>query len=127
MKKIIAALCIALVVNLLVCSTGYAMSDNSKNRTSKVRKGILSLGRGPDARIKVILHDNTEVRGFITQSDEEGFSVTNSETNQTSRIDYSQVKKAQGKNKNSGRWLVIGFVAAFVVLVFIVALVSDDH
>lgn len=85
----------------------------------KTRAKVQKLGIGQDARVEVKLRDNTKVKGYISASSQDSFTVTDSKTGASQAIafaDAAEVKK-QGGGLSTRSWIIIGGVAAAVVIV----------
>ncbi|MGA9995182.1 MAG: hypothetical protein WBP93_07210 [Pyrinomonadaceae bacterium] len=83
---------------------------------------MLKQGTGKDARVEVKLRDNTKVKGYISEAGQDTFTVMDQKTGVSKTVAYadvSQVKK-QGGGLSSRTWIILGAVAAAVVVVGIV-------
>lgn len=126
LKKITTLVCIGLLMNLLFCSNTFA-NDGERGRASKIRSKILSLGKGKETRIEVTLYNKTKIKGYISEADEDGFTVINTDNNQATKVSYPDVKKASGRNNLNGRWIAVGFVLVVLVGIILFAAVSSDY
>ncbi|MBS1792673.1 MAG: hypothetical protein JSS81_02395 [Acidobacteria bacterium] len=126
LKKITTILCAGLLLNLFFCSTILA-NDGEKRSVSKTRTKILSLGTGTSSRIEVTLYDKTKIKGYIGESDDRGFTVVSDENGQATKVNYSDVKKATGRNNLNGRWIRIGVIGLIIVGLILFATVSSEY
>lgn len=99
--RIIALMMIGLLLNLTFYSTTMANTKEEKLE-AKVRVGIAKLGIGKESKVKVKLKDNTEIKGYISEITEEGFSVVDGNLNVTKNVLYPQVKQIKGNNLSKG-------------------------
>ncbi len=119
LKKCLSLLLVGLLMEI-ASPTLFAKSTVEKDaqKAEKVRAGILSLGVGPDARIKVKLKDQTKLEGYIKEAGDDQFVITNSQTGTDTLVAYPQVATAKGQNLSKGAKIAIGVgVAAAVVVV----------
>jgi len=124
-KRLIALALVGLLINLAAVRTAFATSKGEEQArfAGKVKANVLKLGTGEKARVKVQLRDKTRLEGYISASDEDGFTVTNSKTGAATQVAYPQVKSVKGNNLSTGAKIGIGVGVAFVVLV----LILKDH
>jgi hypothetical protein len=117
-----------LLTGLLIQIAGpalFAKSSQEKEaqRIEKVRAAILSLGIGPNARIKLKLKDKTKLEGSVKEAGDDHFVVTEARTGTDTPVTYPQVQTVQGQNLNKGVKIAIaaGVVAGVVILVLFLA------
>jgi hypothetical protein len=102
-------------------------AEKEAKRAEKVRVELAKLGTGKDARIKLELRDKTKLEGFISETTDSSFVVTDKSGNATT-VTYPQVKKAQGNNLSTGAKIAIGvgIGAAVTLIIFFIWLDSQD-
>lgn len=103
--------------------TVHAQTGTDDQLAAKARADVSKRGMGRDARVEVKLRDNTKVKGYISEAGQDTFTVTDSKTGASKTMAYadvSQVKK-QGGGLSTRTWIILGAVAAAVVVVGIVA------
>ena len=112
-----------LVVTLLIYATnpvgvlGKSKMEKDAQKAEQVKAGILSLGVGPDARIKVKLKDKTKLEGYIKEAGDDQFVITDAKRGVDTTVAYPQVSTAQGHNLSKGAKIAIGVgIAAGVVI-----------
>ena len=119
-KKIPSLALIALVLNLAFYSTAVANNGKNAELVAKVKAGITKLGAGTQTSVKVKLHDKTIVKGYVSEIDEDSFSVVNKKTLSVTKIPYSGVKQISGKNNLSGKTIIaIGILIAIIAAIAI--------
>ncbi|WP_376793856.1 hypothetical protein [Thermogemmatispora sp.] len=117
-KRYLSLTVIALLINL-VCVTSGAASTNPEKEAraaAKVKAGILRLGTGTEARVKVKLKDNRKVEGYISEAGEDSFVVVNPKTGEATTVPYPQVQQVKGNNFSRRTVIVIGIVVGLVIL-----------
>jgi hypothetical protein len=85
----------------------------------KTRAKVQKLGIGRDARVEVKLRDNTRVKGYVSASSQDSFTVTDRKTGASQTIAFAnaaEVKK-QGGGLSTRSWIIIGGVAAAAAIV----------
>ena len=114
---------LVLVGNLAVSPLAFASNKSEKEAkfAEKVKTEIAKLGVGKDARIKVKLKDGTKLKGYVSEINDNDFSVTNAKTGKATVISYSSAKQVKGNNLSSGTIITLAFVAAIIVILFVVA------
>ena len=84
----------------------------SEEQSSKVKRQVEKRGAGEQSKVKIILKDRTEVKGYISRIDADSFQVTNKKTAQTRSISYADVEKVRGAGLPTGAKIAIAVVAA---------------
>ena len=121
-KKLLSLALVALLINLAGVTPAYAASKEEKQArfAEKVKAGVLKFGTGEAARVKVKLRDKTQLAGYISAADGEGFTVIDSKTGMATTIAYPQVKKVQGHNLSTGAKIAIGVgIAAAIIFIIL--------
>lgn len=116
---------VAIIISGILISTAlgfqlvHAQTAKAAQFTEKARADVLRRGTGTDARVEVKLRDNSKVKGYISEAGQDSFTVTDSKTGTSKTLNYadvSQVKK-QGGGLSTRTWIILGAVAAAVVVV----------
>ena len=96
-----------------------AQTATDPQAVEKTRAKVERLGVGRDARVEVTLRDNTKLKGYISASGQDSFTVTDRKTGTSQTIafaDAAQVKK-QGGGLSTRSWIIIGGAAVAIVIV----------
>jgi hypothetical protein len=128
LKKCLLLSVIGLLLNF-VCYAPVAASTKLEEETkftAKVKREIAKLGTGAEARVEVKLHDNTKLKGFVSDISEEHFTVTDARTGVATVVPYPQVKKVKGNNLSTGAKIAIG-IGIFVGLLLVVTLIIANN
>jgi hypothetical protein len=83
----------------------------------KVRSGVQKLGVGQDARIELKLRDKTKLAGYVSQSNDDNFTVTDIKTGSSTVVSYPDVTKVQGHNLSTRTKVIIGVAIAVAVAI----------
>ena len=131
LRKILSIVLTGLLIQL-ACAYPVFASDDSKKESEqikKVRAGVANLGTGPEARVKVKLKDGLNLEGYISDSNEERFTVKNLKTGLTNTVEYPQVKQIKGNNLSTGAKVAIGvgISVGVAILIFALAYAANER
>ena len=131
MRNIALVLIIALAWNgsTLAFQTGQASETTpptkEERQVIKIKAEVQKRGVGERSRVRVTLKNGVEVKGYISETGETSFKVTNSTTGTATTIAYAEVERVRGKGLSTGAKIGIGAAigagAALAVLAIIVA------
>ena len=93
----------------------------------KVKRGIVKLGVGPDARVAVKLRDNTKLSGYISEVNESSFVVTNAKTGVSTVVAYPDVKQVKGNNLSTGQKFAVAAVIVAALAIIYFAVFAGKH
>ena len=110
MKKILSLMiaCLVLITMSVHPVAAATKAEKEARFTVKVKTGIEKLGTGRDTRVEVKLRDKTRLKGFISETSENGFVVTDLKTGASNTVAYADVSKVKGNNLNTGAKIAIG-------------------
>ena len=109
---------------------GGRQTDKEVKFTEKVRAGILKLGTGPKARVRLELRDKTKLEGYVSEAGADSFTVADAKTGKTTSVEYRQVAEVKGHGMSAGKKIAIAVGAAagvLGVLAIVVARGLPDH
>ena len=118
MKKYLSLMFIGLLV-LAPNLQSVSAQLNPDNAAEKVKTDVFRRGAGEKSKVVVKMKDGTKMKGYISQTGENSFDLTNSKTKQTTAVAYrdvTQVKK-QGLSKGAKIAIGVGIAAAITVAV----------
>ena len=120
-KNLLSFMLIGVLVNLSLAS--YAFGDvkpDKKARTAEnVKLGVAKIGIGETACVEVKLYDNTKIKGFVKDANDNSFTVITVQNGAEQNIPYSQVKQIEGNNLSTGAKIAIGLGILAAVLVIL--------
>ncbi|HEX8888059.1 MAG TPA: hypothetical protein VF779_02725 [Pyrinomonadaceae bacterium] len=130
-RKVLSILLAGLLIQLACAYPAFAGVDDSKKEAEqieKVRTGVANLGTGPEARVKVKLKDGLNLEGYVSDSNEERFTVKNLKTGLANTVEYSQVKQIKGNNLSTGAKVAIGvgIGVGVAILIFAIAFAANE-
>lgn len=109
---------VILLLNAVGVGSVYADSKEKREArfTERVREGIGKLGTGTEARVEVKLRNKTKLKGYVSQSNIESFTVVDANGVAT-EVAYPQVKQVKGNNLSSGARIAIGIAIVATILI----------
>lgn len=128
MTKKLVSLALALLLAHVGAAAASAKTKAAKEaeRAEKVRKAVLSLGTGEQARVKVGLRDGTKLEGYVAASDDSSFTVVSTKTGAATAVAYPQVGRVKGNNLSTGAKVAIGVAVAVLVIAILWAVADKD-
>src|SRR5215216_4279171 len=124
-KRVLALTVVSLRVNALVSvhpASASSKADKQARRVEKLRQGIAALGVGREAVVEVKLRDESRLTGYISESSEDRFLVTNEKSGSSVPVAYADVVKVKGHNLSTGAKVGIGIAIGFALVVLVVFL-----
>jgi hypothetical protein len=120
-KKYLTLILAVLILNLSFSASAFAGTKEEKaaKLAEKVKTNVTKLGTGKNARVEVKLRDNTKLKGYISQINENGFVVVNDKTGNASEVAYLNAKQVKGNNLSTGVKIAIGIGIAVAILVIV--------
>ena len=81
-----------------------AQSNSAKDsrRGKEFKAAIVNLGTGKDARVRLMLRDGESVSGYVHETQEDGFSVSNFCSGVVIPVPFAQVRGLRGVNVATG-------------------------
>ena len=119
MKRTLTTLFLAMVI--AVCPLGpTARAQQQLDQTAKVKAEVVKRLNKKEEHVKVRLRNGTEVRGYITQTSDSGFTLFIEKTKTATDIAYADVQHVEGRGMSKTKKIAIAvgigaaiFAAAF--------------
>ncbi len=89
---------------------GRAQSATDTQAVEKMRSSVQKIGVGQHARVEIKLKDGTQLKGYISNADQDSFTVVDKKTAASKTISYADaasVKKAGG-GFSTKTWIILG-------------------
>ena len=106
---------------IVLTTLGPAVHGKKPDQTpDKVKTEVESRLRKKEEHVKVKLRSGSEVKGRITQSSDNGFTVTEDKSGSRTEIAYADVSNVEGRGMSKTKKTLIGVgigVGAFIALV----------
>ena len=116
-KKTLSLLLAGLALNIAIACPANADSKEKEVRfVEKVKQGIAKLGTGESARVEVKLRDQTKLKGFVKDVEDNSFTVVDAKTGTETKVAYPNVKQVKGNNLSTGAKIAIGLAILAGVL-----------
>ena len=106
MKRIPTTLFLALAICL--CPLGPTARAQQLDQTTKVKAEVINRLNKKEGHVKVKLRNGSEVKGHITQTSENGFTVANDKTRASTDIAYADVQNVEGRGMSKKKKILIG-------------------
>lgn len=128
-KKSFAIILVCLLVQMLSVQPATAKSKEEKQAqlTQKVKIEISKLGVGRDARVEVRLQDRTKLAGYISETKDDSFVLTDAKTGAATPVAYADVTQIKGHNLSTGAKVTIGVAIGVAVVVIVLAIWWSNH
>ncbi len=114
-------LTLSLAFAIVLTPLGPAVYGKKPDQTpDKVKTEVESRLRKKEEHVKVKLRSGSEVRGRITQSSDNGFTMTEDKSGSRTEIAYADVSNVEGRGMSKTKKTFIGVsiaVGAFIALV----------
>jgi len=120
MKRTLTTLFLA---HALVLSTlgPAARAQSTLNTETKAKTEVVNRLNKKETRVKVKLRNGSEVKGRITQSSDNSFTVTDEKTGNGSDIAYADVVNVEGRGMSKKKKMFIAIGAGAAVFAGLVA------
>ena len=120
--------CLLLVTANFSLISAQTQTDKTASSIAKVKTAVLKRQTRDNKRVKVIMLNGSELKGYISQAGEDSFELTDSKTKQSNSIFYRDVKKVRGNGLSKTAIISLGAVgaAAAVVLYVVLAPICNE-
>jgi sRNA-binding regulator protein Hfq len=129
-KYLSFTLCCLLLVgsNFSLISAQTNIADDA---STKIKATVIKRGTGEKKRVTVKMLDGKKLKGYISQSGEDAFTVVDSKTKQSNTVAYRDVAKVENRLSKGDKialGIVIGVAAtAAVVVVSIFSIICRNE
>lgn len=130
LKKFLALMIAILLIHSMILTQSVsadARPDEQARLAEKARVGVAKLGTGTQSIVEVKLRDKTKLTGYISESNEDRFVITNAKTGASVAVAYADVAKIKGQNLSTGAKIGIGITVGFLVTALIIYIIVNNH
>ena len=131
LRKILAgsiASMLFLIMAFPPLAAANSKADKQARFAEKVRAGVMKLDVGPDAQVEVKLRNKTKLSGYIKESNDESFVVTDNMSGTDTVVAYPDVTQVKGNNLSKGAKIAIGLaIGAGVLAIIYFAAFAGKH
>lgn len=109
--------------------TAQMKTNNNLSQVEKVKANVFKRGTGSKAKVNIKMQNGTKVKGFISQTSDDSFTLTDSETMQTTTLAYTdvaEVKRSGGLSTAAKIGIGIGVGVLATAIVISVAVANAD-
>ena len=111
-----------LVTAIFLCTFGpAARAQPQLDQTAKVKADVVKRLNKKEQHVKVKLRNGSEVKGHITQTSENGFTLANEKTHANTDIAYADVVNVEGRGMSKTKKALIATGIAAGVFIALVA------
>ena len=114
---------IILFLAMAVClsTLGPTTRAQQPDQTAKVKAEVTNRLNKKEGHVKVKLRNGSEVKGHITQTSENGFTVADEKTKASSDIAYADVQNVEGRGMSKKKKILIATGVGAGVFIAVVA------
>jgi len=109
-----------LALGFVLVSTGpvaYGQEQSSEAEATKVKAEVIKRLSRKKERVKIKLRSGSQLKGRITQTGDNSFTVTDEKTGNRTDVGYADVLKLQGRGMSTGKKILIASAIGVGVLV----------
>ena len=107
-------------------ATPEPQAKKQVGQKAKIRMEVERRGVGEQSRVRIMLKDKNEVKGYISQLDADSFQVTDKKGGQARTIEYADVERVRGPGLSRGAKIGIAVGVAGAVLGIAAATLPKD-
>lgn len=117
-------ICLLLVTSSHIFISAQTRTNKSDSTIAKVKTAVQKRGTGENKRVEVKMLNGTKLKGYVSQADEDSFTLVDAKTRQPSSIAYGDVAKVSNRLSKGDKIALgivagAGIVAAVVLSVFL--------
>ena len=114
---------IILFLAMAICLSTFGPTTRAQqlDQTAKVKAEVVKRLNKKEGHVKVKLRNGSEVRGHITQTSENGFTLANEQTKASSDIAYADVQNVEGRGMSKKKKILIATGVGAGVFIAVVA------
>ena len=116
MNRVLLSLFLALATVLFSAKVTYSQDGPVSAQTEAVKAEVTTRLNKKEERVKVKLRNGSQVKGRITQTSENGFTLTVEKTNSRADIAYADVLDLEGRGMSKTKKVLI--ISGVAVVVF---------
>ena len=125
LKKYLSFALICLLLITANASLVSAQTDKDTALAAKIKTTVAERGTGEKKRVEVKKKDGTKLKGYVSQADEDSFTLIDSKTKQSTEIAYGDVAKVKNRSSKGDKIALIAVgsavaVAAAILIGFLV-------
>ena len=115
--------CLLLITANASFISAQTNTENKDSSIAKVKAKVTERSTAKNTYIKVKMLDGKKLSGDITQAGEDSFTLTDSQTKQSTSIAYRDVAQVKGKGLSTTSKILIGVLAGAAAIVLTIVLI----
>jgi len=84
------------------------VTQEQADHVAKIKLELQKRGIGERARVKVMIRDKTQVKGYVSQIGDDSFQVSDKKTGRVTTLAYQEVDRLQKQGLSTGAKVAIG-------------------
>jgi hypothetical protein len=112
-------ICLLLISASSSLAPAQTNTDKAASTLSKVKIAVRKRGTGENKRVQVKMLDGTKLKGYVSQSDEDSFTLIDAKTKQPASIAYRDVAKVNNR-LSKGDKITLGILAGAGIVTAVV-------
>jgi hypothetical protein len=112
-------ICLLLVTASPLFISAQTRTDNTDLTIAKVKTAVQKRGIGENKRVEVKMLNGTQLKGYVSQANEDSFTLVDAKTKQPSSIAYRDVAKVSNR-MSKGDKIALGILGGAVAVVGVV-------
>ncbi len=98
-----------------------AKEEKAAAFTADVKKRVVKLGTGSEAKLQVKLQDKTKLKGYVSKIADDSFAMTDPKTNAETNVSYANVTQLKTRMSNGEVILISALAGAGAIIALFVA------
>ena len=121
-KKTFALLISGMILAMSIALQPAQAQAGRDADAARARLKVDQVGVGSNARVEVKLLDGTKLKGYISDREQDSFTVTDRKTGASSVVRYAEVSevKKSGGGMSTKSWIVIGSAIAGAAVTWVI-------
>jgi hypothetical protein len=106
----------------VLLETAQAQTSRDAELGAKARAKVARIGVGQNAKVEVKLRDESTIKGYVSEVQQDSFTVVERETGVSRTVAYADAAdvKRSGGGLSTKSWAIIGAAAAGAVVTWII-------
>jgi len=115
--------CLLLITANASFISAQTNTENKDSSIAKVKAKVIERSTAKNTYLKVKMLDGKRLSGDVTQAGEDSFTLTDSQTKQSTSIAYRDVAQVKGKGLSTTNKIAIGVLAGAAAIVLTIVLI----
>jgi hypothetical protein len=112
-------ICLLFVTASPLFISAQTRTNNTDSTIAKIKTAVEKRGTGENKRVEVKMLNGTKLKGYVSQANDDSFTLVDAETKQPSTIAYGDVAKVSNR-LSKGDKITLGIVAGAAIAAAVV-------